>query len=322
MRLLREEYDIRKKYGLPAELLEREALRAATGIDAPGALINRVSAQLDAFRAAAGLLRHDVRRHGLDLYSHTEITAWERTPEGYLLTTADGKRIACRYAIVAAGFEAAPFLRKKPMRLTSTFAIISEPVAEKELWPERSLIWETRSPYLYIRTDNTRRIIVGGEDISSDSPFLRRLLLPRKAAVLERKFRKLFPHIPFKRELAWAGTFSSTRDGLPLIGARHDDPHMLYAAGIPRRQRHHLQRHRSPAADEPHSRQARSAGPHLQSRTAVAAVIARETRRAPGRKTAADRPLTKRKAAPSGAAFTLYDGSRMRAMKRSILLPR
>lgn len=231
MRLLHKEYEIRKRYGLPAELLEREALRAMAGFEAPGALINRASAQLDAFRAAAGLLRHTIRRYGLDLYSHTEITAWDRTPEGYLLTTADGKRIACRYAIVAAGFEAAPFLRRKPMRLTSTFAIVSEPVSEQELWPDRSLIWETRDPYLYIRTDNTGRIIVGGEDISTNTPLLRRLLLSRKAAVLERKFRKLFPHIPFKRELAWAGTFSSTRDGLPLIGPRHDDPHMLYALG-------------------------------------------------------------------------------------------
>ena len=35
---------------------------------------------------------------------------------------------------------------------------------------------------------------------------------------MESKIRKLFPDIPFKTEMAWCGTFSSTKDGLPFIG--------------------------------------------------------------------------------------------------------
>lgn len=229
-RLIREEYDLRRRHGLPVDYLDREALRRTAGIEAPCALHNRVSAQIDTYRAATGLLKHDLRHAGLRLYSHTEIVRWERLPDGYLLTAQNGRQIRCDYAIVACGFEASPFLPARPMQLTSTFAIASHPLDERLLQPERSLVWETRDPYLYIRTDDNR-IIVGGEDIPSDHASQRRRLLAKKAARLERRFRRLYPNIPFDRELSWAGTFSSTADGLPLIGAMRDDPRMLYALG-------------------------------------------------------------------------------------------
>lgn len=228
--LLGEEYEIRKRHRLPVEYLDREQLLRTTGIEAPCALRNRVSAQIDAYRAATGLMKHDLQRMGLRLFSHTQIVRWDRQAEGYLLTAQNGRRIVCDFVIVACGFEAAPFLPKKLMQLTSTFAIASHPIDQRLLPPERTLVWETRDPYLYIRTDDNR-IIVGGEDIASDHAALRRRLLVRKAARLEKKFRSLFPNIPFDTEMRWAGTFSSTADGLPLIGAMHDDPHMLFALG-------------------------------------------------------------------------------------------
>lgn len=230
VRLLREEYAMRRRHGLPTEYACRERVAEAVGIDVRAALMNDVSAQMDAYKAADGLLRHDLA-NGLRLFTHTEIVRWKRRAGGYELRTRTGRRIACEQVVVAAGFEAGPFLPKRLMQLTSTFAIASQPVEEGLLWPRRCLIWETREPYLYIRTDDNGRIIVGGEDVAADSALLRRLLLPQKARVLERKFRRLFPRIPFAAEMAWAGTFSSTRDGLPLIGAMRRDPHLSFALG-------------------------------------------------------------------------------------------
>ena len=231
LRGIREEYNIRTKYGLPVDYLTGKELRKRTGIKAPGALANNVSAQVDAYRAAQGLLARNRQQHNLTVFTHTEICDWKRTKEGYLLTSGEGKTIACRYVVVAAGFEAAPFLPEKLMQLTTTFAIVSQPVDSADLWWKRSLIWETRELYLYIRTDDSNRILVGGEDININQPEMRKFLLKKKSAVLEKKFKKLFPRIPFVTEMAWAGTFSSTKDGLPLIGALHGNPRMLYALG-------------------------------------------------------------------------------------------
>ena len=34
----------------------------------------------------------------------------------------------------------------------------------------------------------------------------------------EKKFHTLLPSVPFKAEMIWCGTFSTTKDGLPFIG--------------------------------------------------------------------------------------------------------
>ncbi len=227
---IRREYEIRRKHALPVVYFDSDELKRKMRIDARGALVNTVSAQIDTYKAATGLLRHDIERSALRLYSHTEITGRRRQDDGYVLTTSEGYRIDCKRLVIASGFEAGEFLHGRPMELTTTFAIASEPVDPSRLWIGRSLIWQMRDPYLYIRTDGNR-IIVGGEDVRTNDSERRRLLLPEKAAVLERKFRRLYPDIPFRREFAWAGTFSTTRDGLPLIGAAERDPHMLFALG-------------------------------------------------------------------------------------------
>ena len=62
-------------------------------------------------------------------------------------------------------------------------------------------------------------------------PERRDALLRKKTLVLEKKFRRLFPSIPFKTEMAWCGTFSTTKDGLPFIGNCPDKDRMFFDLG-------------------------------------------------------------------------------------------
>ncbi len=229
--LIQEEYQIRKKYDLPVEFLEKEDLKKKYGIDAPGALYNNRSAQMDAYKGATHLIDYHMEKSDLEVFTHTEITGTKETEGGYELETKEGHTIKCKYVIVAAGFEAGPFLPKRVMKLTSTYAIISEPVEEEYIWADRSLIWETAEPYLYVRTVNKNRIMVGGEDEDFSDPEKRDSLLRNKVGILEKKIKKLFPNIPFKTDMAWCGTFSSTDDGLPFIGNYPGKDRMFYALG-------------------------------------------------------------------------------------------
>jgi glycine/D-amino acid oxidase-like deaminating enzyme len=133
--------------------------------------------------------------------------------------------------VVAAGFEAGKFLPEKAMDLTSTYAVVSEPVEKSRLWPDEALIWETREPYMYIRTDGNNRIIVGGEDEPFSDPEKRDALLREKTEILERKFSHILPGLHFKTDMAWCGTFSKTRDGLPFIGQWPGKGKISYALG-------------------------------------------------------------------------------------------
>lgn len=231
LKLLDNEFKIRTQYDLPVEYLDEGQLLKKHRISGHGALKNNESAQMDCYAAATGLLKYHINKSGLDLFSHTEIIKWKEVQNGYELQTNEGKIIKCKYVVIAAGFEAGQFLPKKVMSLLSTYALVSHPVEEKQLWPERCLIWETKSPYFYMRTTSDNRMMIGGEDEEFQDPVKRDDLLRAKIKKLEKQFKKTYPEIPFETDMAWCGTFSLTDDGLPYIGTWPGKDRMFFALG-------------------------------------------------------------------------------------------
>ncbi len=231
LRLLEREYDERRKHGLPVDFLDADELFQMHHIEGFGALKNNEAAQMDCYAAATGLLDHHIKKQALSLFSHTDIVDYRERRGGYDLLTGDGVKIRCKYVVIAAGFEAGKFLPKQVMSLNSTYALISQPVEESQLWPECSLIWETAQPYFYMRTTSDNRMMIGGEDIPFRSPERRDRLLRWKTKRLERQFREIYPEIPFAVDMAWCGTFSSTADGLPYIGQWPGRKRMFFALG-------------------------------------------------------------------------------------------
>ncbi|MGJ1267729.1 NAD(P)/FAD-dependent oxidoreductase [Sphingobacterium spiritivorum] len=230
-RMIREEYDVRTQYGLPVSYLDEEQLLKEYGIEGFGALYNDQSAQMDAYAAATGILNYHHNKKELDIYSPVEIVSYQEKRGGYDLKTKDGFVISCKYVIIAAGFEAGQFLPKEVMQLNSTYALVTNPIADEQFWKEKSLIWETKSPYFYMRSTADNRIMMGGEDEPFRNPKVRDLLLRKKVRKLSYKLKKMFPEIKFEVSMAWCGTFSSTKDGLPFIGAWPGKKRMLYALG-------------------------------------------------------------------------------------------
>jgi glycine/D-amino acid oxidase-like deaminating enzyme len=231
VKLLEKEFEIRQKHGIPVEFLDEEKLFVKHKIKAPGALKNHEAAQMDCYKAATELLKLHLKKKELRLFSHTEIVKWKPAKNGYELLSGNGKTIKCKFLVIAAGYEAGKFLPEKVMDLNSTYALISKPVDEHELWPEKSLIWETKTPYFYMRTTNDNRMIIGGEDEEFNNPEKRDDLLREKVRKLEKQFKKTYPEIPFETEMAWCGTFSSTKDGLPFIGEWPGKKKMLFGLG-------------------------------------------------------------------------------------------
>jgi glycine/D-amino acid oxidase-like deaminating enzyme len=225
------EYAARRKYGIPVSFLSGADIAEQYGVERPAALKNEEAAQMDAYRAATDLFRHHQEHNDLQLYPYTHIVKQEETATGYDLYTENGKIITCKYLVIACGYEAGKFLPKKVMDLVSTYALVTEPLRQEQLWYEECLIWETARPYFYMRTTSDHRIMMGGEDIPFKEEKIRDNLLRIKTRRLLHKFNNLFPHIPVKCEMSWCGTFSTTRDGLPYIGAYPGKKKMLFALG-------------------------------------------------------------------------------------------
>lgn len=224
---LQREFALRKQAGLPVEFRDGAAIRSVFDFAAPGALYSTVGGEVDPYRLAHALLRRATSSGG-QVFDRCEVRKWETTGNSVRFET-DGGEVIARCAIIAAGYESETFLPQAVASLRSTYAFVSEPLTDFPGWPERSLIWETARPYLYLRTTRDNRILAGGEDSPFRNPSLRDHALPVKTERIEKRVRTMFPRIELAVDYAWAGTFAETHDGLPFIGPHPERPGLLFA---------------------------------------------------------------------------------------------
>lgn len=213
---LRKECSARQRAHLPCELLDRRALRDLVDLQAPLALWSTLGAEVDPWRLTQALLRRCSER-GLEVYGRTQVTRIMPEKSHVLVRTKRGD-IRARHVVVATGYEAEQFLPRPLAKLHSTYAIVTEPVKAFAGWQDRCLIWESSRPYIYARTTDDNRIMIGGADDPFSDPEHRDARIPKKAVRLLAKLRRLFPRIEMELAYAWAGTFGETTDGLPFIG--------------------------------------------------------------------------------------------------------
>jgi glycine/D-amino acid oxidase-like deaminating enzyme len=220
----------RRKMGLSCEYLNERELRDLVDFDAPAALRTSAGAEVDPWRLTQALLAR-ARKRGCEIFGKTETLRIVPTKRIMELHTDRG-RISAQHVVVATGYEAERFLPKPVAKLHSTYAIATEPVMHFDGWPSRALIWESARPYLYMRTTQENRIVVGGADDSLRDPEVRDRRVNTKARQLLLKVQRHFPRIEMQIAFAWAGTFGETKDSLPFIGPHPElDNRVLFALG-------------------------------------------------------------------------------------------
>ncbi|WP_421825939.1 NAD(P)/FAD-dependent oxidoreductase [Larkinella sp.] len=228
---LRKEFESRRKHGFKVEWLNRASLRKRFGLAAVAAICSSDAAEIDAYHFAHDLLRASVAK-GLRVFDHVEIKATDYEPNGVRVLTTDLALIETRKVVYCTGYEAQEMLPEKVVKLKSTFAVVSEPLPELPPELRSVLLWDTQSPYLYLRTTDDNRVLVGGGDEPFKNALLRDKLIDKKREMLTEKVRQLYPDLPFIPDLAWAGTFGETKDGLPYIGEHPAFPHSYFALGF------------------------------------------------------------------------------------------
>jgi len=229
---LKNEFAIRKENGFKVDYLEAEEVSNRFGFDAPAAILSECGAEMDAYAFAHSLHQYSTRK-GMKIYDRTPISHIEHSKKGVKLTSESGYRIHAKKLVYATGYEVVDFISKRIVQLHSTYATISEQSNMKSnFWKEDVLIWNTSDPYLYMRSTPDRRILIGGRDEKFFDPVKRDKLINAKKKLLVKDFEKIFPDIEFKSEFTWAGTFGSTKDGLPFIGTYSKLPNSYFALGF------------------------------------------------------------------------------------------
>lgn len=230
--LLEAEYDARRRLGLKVALWDSSTVEKHMGFTAPAAIYSSKGAQVDAYMLTHALHQYNLRKQ-VQVYDRTPVVGMDHTSRGVTLRTAQGHRVKARNVVVATGYEALQYVKEPVLQLRSTYAVVSENLSpQPQYWHRNCLIWETKDPYLYLRTTPDHRIMVGGRDEPFYDPQRRDRLIAGKARALARDVKARFPQIPFVPEFRWAGTFGSTADGLPYIGAYRRMPHTYFALGF------------------------------------------------------------------------------------------
>ena len=229
---LKKEFESRKSYGFKVKWLEEEQVFNQFGFSSPGGILSDVAATTDAYLLTHRLLQYNIIK-GLKVYDRTQVVSIKHERRNVQLKTQEKFLITAKKLVYATGYEVVDFISKPIVKLTSTYAIASE-AFNSPIKPGKTdaVIWNTAKPYLYLRSTNDNRIIIGGRDEEFFSHFKRDKLIPEKTKQLQNDFKKIFPLIPFKTEFSWAGIFGSTKDGLPYIGTYQKLPNSFFALGF------------------------------------------------------------------------------------------
>ncbi len=229
---LEKEYVARKKYLFEVEWLTKPALSEQYGIKAEGAILSEAGASVDAYCLAHVLLSYCVKVYGLSVYDSTCAEKIEYGKAGNTTTTQDGFIVKSNQIVFASGFETKQMISDHVVNLTSTYAFVSEPLANIPSNIRNTIFWDTQDPYLYMRTTSDNRILVGGGDEEFKNAARRDRLLRKKQGLLKKDIEKLFPAFELIPDFTWAGTFGVTQDALPYIGAHPDYPNSYFLLGF------------------------------------------------------------------------------------------
>lgn len=215
---LKKEYEARKNAGFEVKWLNADQVYERFGFENTyGGILSRQGASIDAFQFAHELFKHNIRK-GLKIFDKTEMTEVEYHKGFNNVKVDSGFQIRAKKIIYCIGYESKTLLKENFVNLKSTYAVVSEVDKDKFKNITRTLVWNTDDPYLYMRTTDDGRVLIGGGDEDFYDAEKRDAILSKKEREILNNLKKIKPDYHFYPDFVWAGTFGETKDGLPYIG--------------------------------------------------------------------------------------------------------
>ncbi|HMS68293.1 MAG TPA: FAD-dependent oxidoreductase [Saprospiraceae bacterium] len=224
---LKEEFEIRNKCELGVKWLSAEEVSKSYGLKSFGGILSETAASIDAYKLAHELIHYNAGR-GMHVYDQTELIDFDFGPKKTTITSSEGHKISCKKVIFCSGFESTKMIKEDVAKLFYTYACVSEKDIKIPKKLRKTLVWDTNDPYLYMRTTDDGRLLVGGEDSSVNFPFFQQQIKESKTSKLIQTLQEMMPDINFIEDFSWGGTFGSTKDGLPYIGKSPEFEHALF----------------------------------------------------------------------------------------------
>lgn len=228
---LKKEFEARKTAGFKVKWLEADEIEKRYQLKKTyGGILSEQGASVDAFTLVHEILEYNIKK-GLQVFDKTELID-VKSPKSNEIILQTGTKIKAKKIVYCIGYESTTMIKEKFVDLISTYAIVSEVNEELSKKYNDILVWNTAVPYMYLRTTDDGRFLIGGEDETFRDPLKRDKLINKKEQKLLKLFEQYLPHIPFYSDFAWAGTFGETKDGLPYIGEHNDFKNSYFVLGF------------------------------------------------------------------------------------------
>lgn len=231
VKTLRKEFEMREQHGFDVMWLTSQEIDERYKMKSHPGILSTKGASIDAFQFAHGLFYNNHKR-GMRIFDHTIVDDIKYEEGGVQLKTDDGYTVDAKKIVFCTGFETMQMFKKKYADIVTTFACVSEQNFNLFDTLDDTLIWDTANPYIYMRTTDDKRLLVGGEDINYKYGPISEKVKNRKSAKLIKKLNKLFPEINFIEDYVWTGAFGVTKDGLPFIGTHPDFKNAIFVLGL------------------------------------------------------------------------------------------
>ncbi|WP_374463692.1 NAD(P)/FAD-dependent oxidoreductase [Chryseobacterium sp.] len=229
---LKKEFEARKNAGFEVKWLSDDQILEQFGFENTyGGILSEQGASIDAFQFAHELFQHNVKK-GLKIFDKTEMVEVEERKGFNLVTVDSGYQIKAKKIIYCIGYESKSLLKENFVTLKSTYAVVSEIDKSKFKNISSTLVWNTDSPYLYMRTTDDGRLLMGGEDEDFYNAEKRDAILDEKEKKIIKILKKIEPDYHFYPDFVWAGTFGETKDGLPYISEHKKFKNSYFVLGF------------------------------------------------------------------------------------------
>ncbi|WP_343660753.1 FAD-dependent oxidoreductase [Chryseobacterium sp.] len=229
---LKKEFEARKNAGFEVKWLSEDQILEQFGFENTyGGILSKQGASIDAFQFAHELFQHNVKK-GLKIFDKTEMVEVEEHKGFNLVTVDNGYQIKAKKIIYCIGYESKNLLKENFVTLKSTYAVVSEIDKSKFKNITSTLVWNTDDPYLYMRTTDDGRLLMGGEDEDFYNAEKRDAILNIKEKRIIKTLKKIKPDYHFYPDFVWAGTFGETKDGLPYISEHKKFKNSYFVLGF------------------------------------------------------------------------------------------
>ncbi|MDG0810845.1 NAD(P)/FAD-dependent oxidoreductase [Cohnella rhizosphaerae] len=227
---LKSEYEALRARGFSVDWLEEADIRAIFPFAKPAALVTSGDGELNPYRLSVRLAERAAKK-GARIYENTSLKSVEGSKGDFACQTSHGI-VRAASVVYAVGYRPEiAGIGNLAIRYARTSAIATRVLPSLADWHQRWLLWETARPYLYARTTQDGRIVMGGLDENIRRPVTDLYDLNKYANRLLEEARKLFPGLSLETEYAWNATFCESADDLPWIGEDPERPGRYVALG-------------------------------------------------------------------------------------------